>query len=169
MPLIHLTTPIKAPIQIVFDLSRSIDFHQEAASKTREKAIAGRTSGLIELGETVIWEAVHFGIKQKLTSKIMAMEAPNSFTDIMLKGAFNSFRHEHLFYEISQKSDDSVSVRAESRTNTENITLMIDFFHFKTPLGLIGRLANGLFLKRYMRNFLLERNRAIKTTAEAMS
>lgn len=49
MPLIHLTTPIKAPIQVVFDLARDIDFHQKSASKSREKAIGGRTSGLIEL------------------------------------------------------------------------------------------------------------------------
>jgi len=55
LPLIHLTTHIKAPIQAVFDLSRDIDFHQESASKTREKAVAGRMSGLIELGETVTW------------------------------------------------------------------------------------------------------------------
>ena len=55
MPLIRLTTQIKAPIQIVFDLSRDIDFHQKCASKTREKALAGRTSGLIQLGKTVTW------------------------------------------------------------------------------------------------------------------
>tara|TARA_B100001063_G_scaffold247044_1_gene289709 strand:- start:59708 stop:59878 length:171 start_codon:yes stop_codon:yes gene_type:complete len=43
---------------------------------------------------------------------------------------------------------------------------MIDLFHFEAPLGPLGHLANVLFLKRYMKNFLLERNRAIKQKAE---
>lgn len=151
MPLIHLTTPIKAPIQVVFDLARDIDFHQKSASKSKEKAIGGRTSGLIELGETVVWEAVHFGVKQRLSTKITAMNAPKSFRDEMVFGAFKSLKHEHVFIE------------------EEGITSMIDFFHFEAPWGLIGRLANVLFLKRYMRNFLLERNQAIKTSAEEMT
>jgi hypothetical protein len=62
MPKIELTTHINAPIGRVFDLSRSIDLHMESTKKTGEKAIAGKTSGLIELGETVIWRAKHFGI-----------------------------------------------------------------------------------------------------------
>jgi len=151
MPLIHLTTPIKAPIQVVFDLARNIDFHQESASKSREKAIGGRTTGLIELGETVVWQAVHFGIKQKLSTKITAMNAPRSFRDEMVFGAFKSLKHEHIFIE------------------EDGMTKMIDLFHFEAPLGILGRLANVLFLKRYMKNFLLERNQALKAKAEEMA
>ncbi len=148
MPLIHLTTSIKAPVQLVFDLSRSIDFHQESASKSREKAIAGRTSGLIALNETVTWSAVHFGVRQQLTTIITAMDSPSYFVDEMVKGAFKSIRHEHLFL-------------------FENgITTMTDKFYFESPLGILGKLANGLILKKYMTNFLLERNAAIKHTAE---
>ncbi|MEQ8908896.1 MAG: hypothetical protein RIC95_06875 [Vicingaceae bacterium] len=69
MPLLHLTTQIKAPRQIVFDLARDIDFHQKSASKSIEKAIGGRTSGLIELGETVVWEAVHFASSKSSAPK----------------------------------------------------------------------------------------------------
>jgi len=148
MPLIHLTTRIKAPIQDVFDLSRSIDFHQESASKTREKAVAGRTNGLIELGETVTWEAIHFGVQQQLTTKITEMNAPHSFTDEMLKGAFKSIRHEHLFHE------------------TDGVTEMTDQFYFESPFGVLGKLFNTLVLTNYMTRFLLERNAAIKDIAE---
>ena len=49
MTTINLTTKIKAPKQIVFDASRNIDIHQQSASKTNEVAIAGITSGLINL------------------------------------------------------------------------------------------------------------------------
>ena len=53
MTTIYLETEIKAPLHQVFDLARSIDFHIISAKKTKEKVIAGRTSGLIELSETV--------------------------------------------------------------------------------------------------------------------
>jgi ligand-binding SRPBCC domain-containing protein len=150
MPLLYLTTEIKAPMEVVFDLARSIDFHQEAAHKTKEKAIGGRTSGLIELGETVVWEAVHFGIRQKLSTKITAMNAPHSFKDEMVFGAFKSMKHDHAFFEEN------------------GLTTMIDFFHFESPFGLIGKLFNSFVLKSYLRKFLKERNKAIKEKAESL-
>ncbi|MES1224732.1 MAG: cell division protein, partial [Bacteroidota bacterium] len=52
MPSIHLTTFIAAPVERVFDLSRSITLHKISASHTDEKAIAGITSGLINVNET---------------------------------------------------------------------------------------------------------------------
>lgn len=74
MPCISLTTEIKAPIERCFDLSRSIDLHVVSTSGTDEKAVGGRTSGLIEKNETVTWQAVHLGVKQNLTSLITEFE-----------------------------------------------------------------------------------------------
>ena len=69
MSFIKLETYISAPIEKVFDLARSIDLHKVSTLGTNEEAIAGRTTGLIELGETVTWQAKHFGLYQKLTVK----------------------------------------------------------------------------------------------------
>ena len=55
MPKITLKTMIDAPIERVFDLARSIDLHRDSMKETDERAVAGKTSGLIELGETVTW------------------------------------------------------------------------------------------------------------------
>jgi len=151
MAAIYLETFIKADIHKVFDLARDIDLHQKSTRKTNEKAIAGRTSGLIEEGETVTWKAKHLGINQTLTTKIISMEKPSQFTDIMLKGAFKAMKHQHIF----KKKNDS--------------TLMIDIFEFESPLGMIGQFFNHIFLKDYMKNFLLERNELIKTTAETVN
>ncbi|PIF46554.1 hypothetical protein CLU96_3592 [Chryseobacterium sp. 52] len=151
MSTIYLQTVIKADIHQVFDLARDIDLHQKSTGKTHEKAIAGRTSGLIEENETVTWRARHLGVYQKLTTKIIKMEKPFLFTDVMLKGAFKSMKHQHVF---KQRSDG---------------TLMIDIFEFKSPLGFIGNLFNHFFLKDYMKNFLLERNELIKNTAETLN
>ncbi|MBK9730731.1 MAG: SRPBCC family protein [Chitinophagaceae bacterium] len=149
MSLIILTTSINAPIQRCFDLSRSIDLHMHSTSKTKEKAIAGVTAGLIGSNESVIWRAKHLGVYQQLTVAITAFDNPNSFTDTMVKGIFKSMQHEHRF---------------ESKGNT---TIMTDHLHFKAPLGILGTLAEKLFLTDYMKCFLLERNQMIKTVAES--
>lgn len=149
MSRIYLETLINADIQRVFDLARSIDLHQQSTSQTHEKAIAGRTSGLIEENETVTWRAKHLGVYQTLTTKIISMDKPSQFTDEMQKGAFKSMRHQHIFKKVDGK------------------TLMIDIFEFESPLGIVGKLFNRIFLKNYLRNFLLERNRLIKNTAES--
>jgi ligand-binding SRPBCC domain-containing protein len=148
MPTIQLKTRIKASVQVCFDLSRSIDLHIESTRQTGETAIAGKTFGLIELNETVTWHAKHFGIWQTLTSKVTEMEAPRFFADEMVKGAFKSFRHEHYF-------EDS-----------NGYTLMTDVFVFESPLGILGMIANMLFLKQYMCNLLMKRNNVIKEFAE---
>lgn len=149
MPKIELTTLINAPIEKVFDLSRSIDLHMESTKQTGERAIAGKTSGLIGLGETVTWRAKHFGIWQTLTSKIVEFDRPNLFVDEMVSGAFKSFRHEHRF------------------TSSGDQTIMKDIFEFETPLGILGSIFNKLILTHYMTKLLKERNRVIKEASQS--
>ena len=70
MARITLETLINAPVERVFTLSLSIDLHKLSMAKTNEEAIAGRTSGIIQEGETVTWLAKHLGVTQKLTVKL---------------------------------------------------------------------------------------------------
>jgi ligand-binding SRPBCC domain-containing protein len=51
------------------------------------------------LNDEITWEAVHFGIKQRLSVRIVEMNRPYSFTDMMLKGTFKSMRHEQTYEE----------------------------------------------------------------------
>lgn len=146
--IIHLTTHINAPINKCFELSISVDVHQQSTGNTREKAIAGITSGMMELNDTVTWEAVHFGVKQKLTSKITKYQYPFYFVDEMVSGAFKKIYHQHVF------------------TESGNTTTMTDIFEYAAPLGVFGKLAEKLFLNRYLKNFLIERNNYIKLLAE---
>jgi ligand-binding SRPBCC domain-containing protein len=149
MPLIELETQINAPIEICFDLSRSIDLHQFSTAKTKEKAIAGVTSGLIGPDETVTWEATHLGIRQRLTSKITQFERPFHFRDEQMKGAFSYFAHDHHF------------------SKRENGTLMKDRFEYAAPFGFVGKVFSSLYLTNYLKIFLTERNAAIKKYAES--
>ena len=89
MPKFEIKTEINASIEVCFDLSCSIDLHLISTSKTNEKAVAGRVSGLVELNDIVTWEATHFGIRQKLTSKISGFERPFFFQDEQVKVLLN--------------------------------------------------------------------------------
>lgn len=149
VPTIELTTIIAAPVERVFDLSRSIDLHVESTRATGERAIAGVTSGLIGMGEEVTWRARHFGVWQRLTSRIVAFERPTHFRDAMVSGAFRRFEHDHFFEACPEG------------------TCMRDVFDYESPLWILGRAADILFLKRYMRALLIERNRVIARAAES--
>lgn len=81
MPIINLSTYIKSTIEICFDLSTSIDLHKLSTSHTNEQAVGGVTKGLIKMNDFVTWQATHFGIRQKLTSKITAYDRPFHFRD----------------------------------------------------------------------------------------
>lgn len=149
MPRIELRTEIKADKEIVFDLSRSIDLHKISTEHTNETVIAGKISGLIALNESVTWRAKHFGIYQRLTSKITEFDRPNYFADEMVSGAFSKFKHEHHF------------------TDLNGGTLMIDYFDYKSPIGILGKIADKIFLVKYMTDLLTERNRIVKEFAES--
>jgi ligand-binding SRPBCC domain-containing protein len=148
LPVITLETRIKAPIDRCFDLSRNIDLHMQSTAHTREIAIAGVTTGLIGPDEEVTWEATHFGIRQKLTSRITAYSRPFHFRDSQVRGVFRRLDHDHFFEEVLGG------------------TLMRDVFDYESPLGVLGRLADRLFLKRYLTAFIEQRNKLIKESAE---
>lgn len=148
MTVIELETNIKASVDCCFDLTRDIDIHKLSTERTNEKAIAGRTSGLCELGDKVTWEARHFGIRQRLSVQITKFNKPYFFEDRMIKGAFKSMRHEHHFKEVN------------------GTTVMTDKFMYQVPFGLLGQIFDKVILKSYMTKFLVTRNRIIKEVAE---
>lgn len=148
MTTIKLITKINAPINNVFDLNRNIDIHKLSTSKSKETAIAGVTSGLINGNETVTWRGKHFGLYLTHKSLISAMEFPNYFVDEMIEGRFKNFKHEHTFVAKEGK------------------TVMIDTIEYQTPFGIFGKLFDKWILKNYLTDFITERNQFIKNLAE---
>lgn len=149
MTIINLQTKFNADINRCFDLSRDVDIHKLTAKRTNETAIAGRTSGLCQLGDKITWEAKHFGIRQRLTVEITKLNPPYFFEDIMLKGAFKSMRHVHTF---------------ESKNGH---TIMTDEFYYEVPFGILGKIFDSIVLKSYMTNFLKTRNQILKDILES--
>ena len=115
-----------------------------------ERAIGGKTSGILGLGEEVIWEARHFGLRHEHHSRISVWERPVHFRDSMVRGRFKRFEHDHYFEQV------------------EGGTRMRDVIEFESPLGLIGRLVNFLFLTRYVTRLIWIRNEYLKQEAETL-
>ena len=149
MPVIEVSTVIRAPRERVFDLARSIDAHQDSTGGTEERAVAGVTHGLIGMNGEVTWEARHFGVRQRLTVRVTAFERPKHFQDVMIAGAFKSMVHDHEFAEHPAG------------------TLMSDRFEFRSPLGILGAIVDRMFLASYMRLFIVRRNEVLKRLAES--
>lgn len=138
-----------------FDLARNVRIHEQTTGSTKEKVLDLRNAegqtpdrDLLELGDEVTFEAVHFGGRQRLTSKIVSFDRPHEFTDEMQKGAFKSLRHIHRFEPQGSG------------------TRMIDILDFESPAWIFGSIANAVFLTRYMARFLISRGEALKQIAE---
>lgn len=148
MATILLETRINAPAEVCFDLSRNVDAHTASMQGSKEKAIAGVTTGLLNTGDTVTWQANHFFVKMNMTVKITEMQYPVYFIDEMIKGPFSKLWHRHSFLQ------------------QDGYTLMKDEFEFRAPLGILGKIAEWLFLENYMQQLLVQRNIALKKMAE---
>jgi ligand-binding SRPBCC domain-containing protein len=148
LPIIRVETRIKAPIRRCFDLMRDVTVHTQSTESTGERAVAGVTAGLLEQGDWVTWEAVHLGLRQRLTVRVSRCEPPGFFEDVMVKGIFKAFTHRHMFREEGDE------------------TIMTDEFDYTSPLGSLGRLVDRVYLRRYVTRFLENRGRYLKQVAE---
>jgi len=146
---IELLTEISAPIERVFDLARSIDLHMASTNWTGERAIEGVKTGLIGPGQQVRWRGRHFGVIVHHTSEITAYQSPTYFQDSMVRGLFKTFRHDHYFERIGER------------------TRMRDALEFVAPLGILGIVAERLTLESHLRDLLRSRNATIRRVAES--
>ncbi len=146
---ISVTTAIHAPIDVCFDAARNVSLHVESASFSRERLIApGRLEGLLEAGDLVCFEGRHFGVRQTFCARIVELQRPERFVDEMVRGTFRWMRHVHSFERDGK------------------VTLMRDFVTWEAPLGLLGRVADVLFLERHMLWFVETKQKQLKALIE---
>jgi ligand-binding SRPBCC domain-containing protein len=146
---IIVETVILAPREVVFDLARDVSAHTASAAFTRERAVPpGRTTGRLELGDTVTFEGVHFLLSLRFTARIVEFDRPACFVDELVRSSFRKLRHVHEFDE------------------RDGTTVMRDTLDWISPLGILGRLADALFVTRHMRSFVTRKQLALKELAE---
>jgi ligand-binding SRPBCC domain-containing protein len=143
-------TAIAAPPQRVFDVSLEIETHMASMARSGERVIGGVSSGRMKLGDTVTWQARHFGLRWRMTSLVSAYDPPGYFVDEQVTGPFKRWHHAHHF-----------------EPDGNGGTVMRDIVDFAAPLGPLGTIAEFIVLNRYMPRIIRIRNDHVKAAAEA--
>lgn len=148
---ITIDTFIAAPPELCFDLARDVEAHRRSAAFANERLVApGKLSGLLEAGDLVAFEGRHFGLKQTFVARITMVDRPHRFDDEMVKGIFRRLTHVHEFHP------------------RDGGTLMRDVLTWDAPLGILGRIADALFLRRHMAWFVRTKQGHLKQEAESL-
>jgi ligand-binding SRPBCC domain-containing protein len=145
---LFLRTVIRADADECFGLSLSVDAHTASMGRSRERAVDGVTTGEMALGQSVTWEARHFGVPFRMTAVTTAYDRPHRFVDEQTQGPFRSWWHEHTFVQ------------------TDGGTVMTDVVRYSVPAGPAGRLVDVVLLRPYMRRLLEARNAWLKSKLE---
>lgn len=152
MTALVVVTRIEAPIELCFDLARDVEAHQQSSAFTGERAVSpGRTTGLLELGDVVTFEGVHFGLRQRFTARITELQRPHLFVDELVRSTFRAMRHIHDFRSIG------------------GATIMTDALEWRSPFGPLGVIADAVAVRRHLRAFLVRKQGALKEMAERMA
>lgn len=149
MSTVHITTLIHGPAERVFKLCRSATLYKMTMQDTDEKIISGRITGLLELNETITWRGKHLRKFRQYTFKVTGLEAPVYYKYEMIKGDLKNMVHEQHFNAL------------------DNGTILIDIFRYDPPSGLIGKIYDRMYVKKYLQQLLLKRNKALKLYAES--
>lgn len=137
---------VQAPAERCFLLSTSIAVVER---ELKMHPAAGRTSGFVTGGDTVLWKGWQLGMPQVHQSQIRNFLRNEFFQDAMVKGRFHSFEHDHAFLN---RGNGSVLLRDELR--------------FTMPLGWAGWVVGRAVLVPHIRGLMQKRFQLIKTLAE---
>jgi ligand-binding SRPBCC domain-containing protein len=147
---IVVKTNVRASAARCFDLARDVGVHCRTSAFTAEKVLPpGRTSGRLELGDTVTFVGRHFGFRWRLTASIVEMEHSHRFVDEATGRAFRWLRHVHEF------------------TERDGITEMIDTLEWQSPAAVLGKIADWLLIERHMEWYVTTKQQALKILAES--
>lgn len=139
---------IAASPEECFDLSLDVEAHASSMARSGERIVGGRATGVMALGDTVTWQARHFGVPFRMTSTITEWTRPGRFVDEQVKGPFARWWHEHLFDGDGQ------------------MTRMTDRVSYRAPAGPLGSVIDRAVLTTYMRQLILERSAWLKVELE---
>jgi ligand-binding SRPBCC domain-containing protein len=141
----EVITRVAAPPERVFDLCLDVEVHAASMGDSGEQVVGGVASGRMRLGDTVTFQARHFGLRWRLTALITAFERHRHFADEQVSGPFRSWRHEHHF-----------------EPDGNGGTVMRDVVDFVAPFWPFGQFV----LDRYVPRLIRGRNEHLRTSAE---
>ncbi|MCX4549886.1 SRPBCC family protein [Streptomyces sp. NBC_01387] len=147
MPNFEVVTAIAAPPDQVFAVCLDVEAHTRSMAASSERAVDGGPRGELSLGDTVTFQARHFGLTWRLKARITSYDRPRRFVDEQESGPFKRWRHVHYF-----------------EPDGAGGTVMRDVIEFASPLGPVGYIADRILLSRYMPHLIRGRNAYLAST-----
>ena len=146
--MLEVVTLVEAPAWVVLDLALDVDAHTSSVPG-QETATTSTGRRILGLGDEVTFEARHFGLPWRMTSRITSYDRPGRFVDEQTSGPFRSLRHEHVFRDLGG-----------SRTE------MVDRMHVRAPLWPLSVPLTRTVLEPHLRRLLVQRAAYLKQRAE---
>jgi ligand-binding SRPBCC domain-containing protein len=84
------------------------------------------------VGTTIFYRIRWLGVPIRWVSRIDEFERNHRFVDVQIRGPYRSWRHEHTFEERDGR------------------TVMRDTVRYELPLGILGRTAHWLLVRRQL-------------------
>lgn len=138
---------VQAPIGRVFDLTCCIALVREELGM---KPVQGRSSGLVQAGDTVRWEGWQLGLPQFHVTLISGFQRPEFMQDTMLDGRFKTFQHDHHLRSVN---DDTTELHDELR--------------FSLPFGVAGYAVARWIMVPHIQRLLASRFARLKRISES--
>ena len=105
--------------------------------------VESKNTEKIEAGTLIDYSLILHGIPLKWRTRINAFEDQKMFIDEQLKGPYSKWIHTHRFIPVG------------------NGTLVVDEIIYKIPMGLLGNLFAGSFIKNDLRKIFNHRKKVI--------
>ena len=134
---------IPQPIDIVFSFFSKPENLEIITPKNLHFSILTSMPINMKTGQVIDYLIRLKGIKIRWSSLITSYEPPHSFVDEQIRGPFSNWIHSHIFKEKNGG------------------TIIIDQIDYSIPFGLIGGIANYIFVEKDLGYIFDYREKAI--------
>jgi ligand-binding SRPBCC domain-containing protein len=125
---------IPLPPEKVFPFFQNAHNLEKITPPTLNFTIRGISTDSIQQGTLIDYDLKIHGVPAKWKTEIDEWQPPHKFVDHQLKGPYQLWHHTHEFRPFCGG------------------TLMIDKVRYKLPLGMLGKLVGGSFVKKDVTN-----------------
>jgi ligand-binding SRPBCC domain-containing protein len=149
MPVFEKRIHIAAPPERVFAFHEQPDALERLMPPWARSRVLEKTPGLA-VGTRVVMEIPIGPIKQRIVAEHTRYEPGRMFQDCMRRGPFKKWEHTHTM-----------------APDGEGGTWLIDHIEYELPLGLLGQIGGGWFVRRMLTRMFDYRHQVTKAACEA--
>ncbi|MBC8125074.1 MAG: SRPBCC family protein [Candidatus Kapabacteria bacterium] len=146
---------IEQSILIKTSIERAFHFHDDTKNLLKitppNVKVTFETRGESGLGQEVMLQVRQFGLfTMHWHVKITEYQPPHRMTDIQISGPFKSWKQTRLFREVNDSC------------------MLTDIVEYEPPFGVLGRIADALFIRPQIMKMFAFRQQATKQLLESV-